>query len=96
MAPSFTNGNLPGNKWIPQRIIGANASMYKDFPIKERFKAQIRLDYFNPFKWYNWNSANTTMTQTNPATFMTTGLNDFGDSTEGGPSEMQLSFRIRF
>jgi Carboxypeptidase regulatory-like domain len=96
VAPSFTNGNLPGNEWIEQRIIGANASMYKDFRIKERFKAQIRLDYFNPFKWFNWSQANTTMTQTNPATFMTPGLNDNGDSTEGGPSEMQLSFRIRF
>ena len=96
VAPSFTNGNLPGNEWAEQRIIGSNASMYKDFRIKERFKAQIRLDYFNPFKWFNWSQANTTMTQTNPATFMTPGLNDFGDSTEGGPSEMQLSFRVRW
>jgi hypothetical protein len=36
------------------------------------------------------------MAQSNPAIFATPGLNDFGDSTEGGPSEMQLSFRIRF
>jgi hypothetical protein len=36
------------------------------------------------------------MTQSSPATFMTPGLNDNGDSTEGGPSEMQLSFRIKF
>jgi Carboxypeptidase regulatory-like domain len=96
VAPSFTNGNMPGNMWIEQRIIGANASIYKSFPIKERFKAQIRLDYLNPFKWFNWSSVNTTMTQTNPATFMTPGLNDAGDSTEGGPSEMLLSFRVKF
>jgi hypothetical protein len=96
VAPSFTNGNLPGNEWIEQRIIGSNASMYKDFRIKEKFTARIRLDYFTPFKWFNWSQANTTMTQATPATFMTPGLNDNGDSTEGGPSEMQLSFRIRF
>ena len=96
VAPSFTNGNLPGNEWIEQRIIGSNASMYKDFRIKEKYKAQIRLDYFTPFKWFNWSQSQTTMTQTNPAIFMTPGLNDNGDSTEGGPSEMQLSFRIRF
>jgi hypothetical protein len=96
VAPSFQNGNLPGNEWIEQRIIGSNASVYKDFPIKERFKAQIRFDYFTPFKWFNWSQANTTMTQSNPGTFMTPGLNDNGDSTEGGPSEMQLSFRIKF
>ena len=96
VAPSFVNGNMPGNEWIEQRIIGSNASMYKDFRIKERFKAQLRLDYFTPFKWFNWSQVNTTMTQTSPATFMTPGLNDNGDSTEGGPSEMQLSFRVRF
>jgi len=96
VAPSFTNGNLPGNMWLQQRIIGANASMYKDFRIKERFKAQLRLDYFNPFKWFNWSQNNTTMTQTTPSTFMTPGTGENGDSTEGGPSELQLSFRIRF
>jgi hypothetical protein len=96
VAPSFTNGNLPGNEWTSERIIGANASMYKDFKIKERFTAQVRLDYFNPFKWFNWASFTTTMSQSTPATFMTPGLNDFGDSTEGGPSEMQLSFRVRW
>jgi len=96
VAPSFTNGNLPGNEWIEQRIIGANLSMYKNFTIKERFKAQIRLDYLNPFKWFNWSAVNTSMSQTSPATFMTPGLNDSGDSTEGGPSEMLLSFRVKF
>jgi len=96
-APSFTNGNMPGNMWIAQRIIGANASMYKDFTIKERFKAQVRFDYYNPFKWFNWNMPNTTMSQTTPATFMTPNpTGDAGDSTEGGPSQVHLSFRIKF
>jgi hypothetical protein len=97
VAPSFTNGNMPSNMWAPQRIIGANVSMYKDFTIKERYKAQIRLDFFNPFKWYNWNTVNTTMAQTSPNLFgKVTGPQDFNDSVEGGPPEMQLSFRIRF
>ncbi len=96
VAPSFTNGNMPANMWIPQRIIGANASFFKDFPIKERFKTQVRLDFFNPFKWYNWNTLVTTMSQTQPALFGTIPLGDFGDSTEGGPPEMQLSFRVKF
>jgi hypothetical protein len=96
VAPSFTRGNIPNNFWRAQRIIGANASMYKDFTIKERVKAQLRFDYYNPFKWFNWGNVNTTMTQTNPATFMTPGLNDFNDSTEGGPSQIHLAFRVRF
>jgi hypothetical protein len=96
VAPSFTRGNLPGNEWIGQRIIGANASAYKNIPVKENVQMQVRFDYFNPFKWFNWNQPNTTMTQSTPATFMTPGLGDNGDSTEGGPSEMQLSLRVRF
>jgi hypothetical protein len=96
VAPSFTRGNLPGNFWIQQRIIGANASMYKDFTIKERFKATIRMDYYNPFKWFNWSAVNTTMTQSTPATFMTPNLNENGDSTEGGPPQIHLSFRVKF
>ena len=47
---------LPTNYFIAQRIIGANASVYKDFTIKERFKAQIRADLLNPFKWFNWSA----------------------------------------
>jgi len=96
IAPSFQLGNLPGNEWISQRIIGANASIFKDIPIKERMKAQVRLDYLNPFKWYNWTGPTTTMTQTSPATFMTPGTSDIADSQEGGPPEMLLSFRLHF
>jgi hypothetical protein len=95
VAPSFTRGNAPTNYFIAQRIIGANASVYKDFTIKERFKAQMRADLLNPFKWYNWSAMNTTMAQTTPATFATT-TSDFGDSTEGGPPEILLSFRVKF
>ena len=95
VAPSFTRGNAPTNYFIAQRIIGANVSIYKDFTIKERVKAQFRMDFYNPFKWYNWSALNTTFTQTNPATFATT-TSDFGDSTEGGPPQIQLAFRIKF
>jgi hypothetical protein len=96
VAPSFARGNIPNNFFIAQRIIGANASMYKEVAITERVKGEIRFDYYNPFKWFNWGNANTTMTQTNPASFMTPGTNDFGDSTEGGPSQVHLSFRVKF
>jgi hypothetical protein len=97
VAPSFTRGNMPNNFFIAQRIIAGNASIYKDFTIKERFKAQLRMDYYNPFKWFNWSQPmTTTMTQNNPAAFMTPGINDFGDSTEGGPSQIHISFRIKF
>jgi hypothetical protein len=97
VAPSFTRGNMPTRFWRAQRIIGANTSIFKEFPIKgERLRAKVRLDYYNPFKWFNWGNVNTTMTQSTPQSFMTPGLSDFGDSTEGGPSQIHLSFRIQF
>ncbi|MCC7175058.1 MAG: TonB-dependent receptor [Bryobacterales bacterium] len=96
VAPSFTNGNMPGNVWRPMRVIAANASMYKDFPIKERLNAQIRLDFMNPFKWYNWSNPTTAMSQTSPGLFGTIPLGDFADSTEGGPPFLMLSFRVNF
>jgi hypothetical protein len=96
VAPSFTNGNAGSNYFVSQRVIAGNASMYKDFKIKERVTAQLRFDYYNPFKWFNWGNPNATMDQKNPKTFMTPGLNDFGDSTEGGPSQVHLSFRVKF
>jgi hypothetical protein len=96
VAPSFTRGNMGSNFWYGQRIISANSSMYKDFTIKERYKAQIRLDYYNPFKWFNWSQPNATMNQTQASTFMTPGPNDLGDSQEGGPPQMHISFRVHF
>lgn len=97
VAPSFTNGNMVDRWWRPQRIIGANTSIYKEFPVRgDRLKAQIRMDYYNPFKWFNWGTLTTTMNQTTPTTFMKTAIGDFNDSTEGGPSQIHLSFRVIF
>ncbi len=97
VAPSFTRGNEGSNFWTQQRFIGANTSIYKDFTIHEKYKAQIRMDYYNPFKWFNWNGANTTMSQTQvPQTFMAPGNSDTGDSQEGGPSQIHISFRVHF
>ena len=95
VAPSFTNGNMPANMWTPERIIAFSMSAYKDFAIKERYKAQVRLDFFNPFKWYNLTGLSTTMDQTNQKLFGTV-TGDFADSTQGGPPEMQLGLRINF
>jgi hypothetical protein len=95
-APSYTNGNMPANMWTPERIIGADATVFKDFTIHERFKLQFRADIFNPFKWYNWNTLTTTMNQTGQQLFATIPLADFGSSNKGGPPQMQIHLRVRF
>jgi hypothetical protein len=98
--PSFTNGNLPGNEWTSERIIGANASMYNDFKIKERFMAQIRLDYFNPFKWFNWTSFTTMMNQSTPETeyfwsrIVKEGLVRLGDLPDSHAISISSTFTV--
>jgi hypothetical protein len=97
VAPSFTRGNEGSNFWTNPRFIGANTSIYKDFTIHEKYKAQVRMDYYNPFKWFNWAGATTTMSQTQvPQTFMAPGNSDVADSQEGGPSQIHVSFRLHF
>jgi hypothetical protein len=81
-----------GYEWLWQNFVGHNAQ----FRRHERHRTQLRLDFFNPFKWFHWNTLATTMSQTQPSLFGTIPLGDFGDSTEGGPPEMQISFRIKF
>jgi hypothetical protein len=47
-------GNGGANIVNSQRIIAANASLAKEVRLYERMKLQIRADWQNPFKWYNW------------------------------------------
>jgi hypothetical protein len=50
----FSLGNDGTDVAYVERIIAATASLGKIVPLKERLKLQLRLDYQNPFKWYNW------------------------------------------
>jgi hypothetical protein len=99
-APSFTNGNLPGNSWDGHRFIAANMSAYKDIPIKERVKAQFRLDFYNPFKWYNWDQPSTSLNVSNLTSLASfgkiTSLTDAAPSTNGGPPLINVTFAIKF
>ncbi|HEY4088740.1 MAG TPA: hypothetical protein VGM43_22575, partial [Bryobacteraceae bacterium] len=56
---AYTWGNEGRNTFYTQRGIGASFSVRKEFPIKERARIQIRLDFQNPFKWYNWGNPTT-------------------------------------
>jgi hypothetical protein len=56
----YTFGNGGANVVNSQRIIAANTSLAKEIQIKERLKFQIRGDWQNPFKWYNWGVRPTT------------------------------------
>jgi hypothetical protein len=79
---AFTFGNGGRNVVNSQRIIAASGSLQKEIQLKERLKFQIRGDYQNPFKWYNWGT-------TPNATFTTNAnnaKNNFGKPGQGGES----------
>ncbi len=54
-------GNEGKNTFITQRAIAASFSARKEFQLKERMKLQLRFDFQNPFKWYQWGNMNTTV-----------------------------------
>ena len=62
-------------------------SLFKNFTVTERFRAQFRWESFNTFNHTQFGSANLTMTNTN-----------FGKitSTRVGPRRMQLGLRLTF
>ncbi len=77
---SYTFGNAGKNTFITQRGIGSSFSARKEFTLKERLKLQLRFDFQNPFKWYNWGNMNTTVDLKNvvPGTSTETSANLFG------------------
>ncbi len=61
MVQPFSLGNNGANVWNNQRIIAASAAIGKTIPIKDRLNLQLRLDFQNPLKWYNWGGPNTAL-----------------------------------
>ncbi|HZL55435.1 MAG TPA: carboxypeptidase-like regulatory domain-containing protein [Bryobacteraceae bacterium] len=103
----YTFGNAGKNTFYTQRGIGASFSAHKEFKLKERLTLQLRLDFQNPFKWYNWGNMNTTVDLKNVAagsTTETTG-NLFGKVSsgneattvaDGGVPMMNATIRLRW
>ena len=101
----YTFGNAGKNTFYTQRGISASFSARKEFVLKERLKLQIRFDFQNPFKWYNWGNMNTTVDLKNVAagTGMETSGNQFGkipsgnegtSVADGGVPMMNATIRI--
>jgi hypothetical protein len=96
-----------GTFYLPRQI-GASFSAYKEFVLKERLRLQLRLDFQNPFKWYNWATGiNTTVDLKNivAGTTMETSGNLFGKvnsgseattAADGGTPMMNATIRLRW
>jgi hypothetical protein len=101
-------GNAGKNTFYLPRQIGASFSAHKEFRLKERLTLQLRLDFQNPLKWYNWATGiNTTVDLKNVAAGTTneTSGNLFGKvnsgseattATDGGTPMMNATIRVRW
>ncbi|HKD05480.1 MAG TPA: TonB-dependent receptor [Bryobacteraceae bacterium] len=100
-------GNAGKNTFYTQRGIGASFSARKEFVLKERLTLQLRLDFQNPFKWYNWGNMNTTVDLKNVVSGTTTATtgNLFGKVSsgneattvaDGGVPMMNATIRLRW
>jgi hypothetical protein len=99
---AFSRGNNGSNLWTNQRIIAANFAASKEVPLKERLKLSVRLDFQNPFKWYNWGGPNTGLNVQSIANSRTFGTNTGGGESGtgtagyGGTPLMNLSLAFKW
>jgi len=78
----FSLGNNGANVWNNQRLIAASAALAKDIPLRERLLLHLRLDFQNPFKWYNWGGPSTSLNVQSLANALTYGKINPGSNGE--------------
>ena len=57
--PSFSYGNFGRNVLRSTSVYGADVSLFKDFPIGEKFLVSLRFDFFNVFNIQNYGTPDT-------------------------------------
>jgi hypothetical protein len=90
---NFRLGNAGRNIGQGMPLIWSQVSAQKNFKIGERFGTQIRWDFQNALKTYNFNPAGTTVNFLNPRTFAkVTG--DPTTASLGGQPLMNLTLMV--
>ena len=90
-----TVGNSGRNSVIGLPLLWAQVSAQKNFQIKEKIKAQIRWDFQNALKTYNFNPPTTTVDFRNPRTFGKVS-SDPRTASLGGQPLMNLTLAVFF
>ncbi|MBI4902287.1 MAG: TonB-dependent receptor [Acidobacteria bacterium] len=91
----FQIGNAGRNILTGPRLVWAQTSVQKNFTFKERFKAQIRWDFQNALKTFNFTGPGTTVDFRNPQTFGKL-RDDPRTASLGGQPLMNLTFLVQF
>lgn len=92
---AFTPGNAGRNIVTGTPLIWTTASLQKNLTMSERVRMQLRMDFNNPFKTWNFNPPNTTVNLLTPQTFgkVTSGPETAGF---GGAPLMNASIKVFF
>jgi hypothetical protein len=97
---AFDIGNDNAMLFDQQRIFAATISASKEIPIKERLRVQLRLDFQNPFKWYNWGGLSTGLNISSTANAKSFGTvasgNEGTTAAYGGAPLMNATIAIKW
>jgi hypothetical protein len=91
----FQVGSAGRNILTGPRLLWSQISAQKNFRFKERWLAQLRWDFQNAFKTYNFTGPTTAVDFRNPATFGKL-LDDPRTASLGGQPLMNLTLKIEF
>jgi hypothetical protein len=91
----FQIGNAGRNILTGPRLVWAQASAQKNFLIREKARAQIRFDFQNALKTYNFTGPGTTVDFRNPQTFGKL-CDDPRTASLGGQPLMNLTLMVQF
>jgi hypothetical protein len=92
---AFQVGNAGRGILTGPRLVWAQVSAQKNFRIKERWNAQIRWDFQNALKTYNFTGPTTTVDFRNPLTFGKL-TDDPRTASLGGQPLMNLTVMVQF
>ncbi len=70
---SYTPGTLGRNTLQAPGIVWGQASLSKEWPIRERLRFNLRFDVNNVYKYHNFNAPNATYNAADPSSFGTFG-----------------------
>ena len=90
---SFLIGNAGRNIVTGTRLLYSQGSAQKNFPFKEHWNFQVRLDFQNVFHNYAWSPPTTTVDYRNPNTFGKISA-DQRTSSIGGQPLMNLKLQL--
>jgi len=93
-----TFGNAHPNQLFGPRQRNLDFSLFKEFPITERYKLQFRTEVFNLFNTPNFNTPNSTVTfgSCNVSTTRCTGVSSYPTGSISGLNSNQSARQIQF